>query len=194
MGVAAKKAKKPVKKAATKPKPKPQTPGVRPYTGYDGDATGITPGLQVFIREAEKRTGSALWNNGAFIVRTIRGKTVPSVHSTGRAVDLSYRRMPNKGVARGREISEHFFNVVIANANEIGVELVIDYFPDAAAGIHGRAWRCDRQAWKNYEKPTVAGAPGGDWWHAELSPAAARDPQRVKTAIAKAFGDNPTQP
>jgi hypothetical protein len=198
LGVAAKKAKKPAKKAPVKkaalkpkPKPKPTVAGARPYTGYNGDATGITPGLQMFIREAEKRTGGALWNNGAFGIRDMRSKKTPSVHSTGRAVDLSYRKMPNKGISRGREISEHFFNTCLTNANEIGLELVIDYWPDKTAGIFGRAWRCDRQAWKNYDKPTVAGAPGGDWWHAELSPAAAKDPQRVKTAIAKAFGDNP---
>lgn len=198
--MAAKKAKKAAKKVAKKPaakpkpKPKPTITGARPYTGYDGDASGTMPGLAMFVREAERRTGGALWNNGTYAVRPMRAKTTPSVHSTGRACDLSYRRMPNKGVPRGREIAEHFFNVVIANANEIGIELVIDYYPDAAAGIHGRAWRCDRQAWKNYDKPTVAGAPGGDWYHAELSPAAARNPERVKTAMAKAFGDNPPQP
>jgi hypothetical protein len=189
--VAAKKAKKPAKKApakkpAPKPKPKPQSKNP-PYTGYNGDATGVTPGLQMFIREAEKRTGGALWNNGAWGIRNVRGKSVPSVHNTGRAVDLSYRRMPNKGIARGREISEHFINTCLAHANEIGLELVIDYYPQP----HGRAWRCDRQAWKNYTTPTVSGAPGGDWWHAEISPAAAADPQRVKAAMAKAFGDNP---
>lgn len=186
---AKKAAKKPVKKVAKKPAPnrKPAVAGARPYTGYDGDGTGVTPGLAMFIREAEKRTGGALWNNGAFGIRPMRSKTTPSVHSTGRAVDLSYRKMPNKGVSRGREISEHFFNVVVANANAIGVELVIDYYPQP----FGRAWRCDRQAWKEYDKPTVAGAPGGDWWHVEVSPSAARDPERVKTAIAQAFGDNP---
>jgi hypothetical protein len=189
LAVATKKAKKPAKKAAAKLKPK--VAGARPYTGYNGDATGVTPGLQMFIREAEKRTGGALWNNGAFVVRPIRGKSNPSVHSTGRAVDLSYRKMPNKGISRGREITEHFFDVCISHANEIGIELVIDYWPDRNAGIFGRAWRCDRQAWKNYTTPTVSGAPGGDWWHAELSPAAGADPQRVKTAMAKAFGDNP---
>ncbi len=187
--MAAKKAKQPAKTAAKKPTPnrKPTIDGARPYTGYDGDGNGVTPGLAMFIREAEKRTGGALWNNGAFGIRPMRNKTIPSVHSTGRAVDLSYRKMPNKGVSRGREISEHFFDVVTANANAIGIELVIDYYPQP----FGRAWRCDRQAWKEYAHPTVAGAPGGDWWHVEISPAASRDPERVKTAIAKAFGDNP---
>ena len=182
--MAAKKAKKP----AARPK-RAHLSASRPYTGYDGDATGVTPGLQVFIREANKRTGGALWNNGDFGIRPMKGKVNPSVHSTGRAVDLSYRKMPNKGVPNGRAVSEAFINKCLEHANEIGIEMVIDY-------LHGfgRAWRCDRQAWKTYDKPTVAGAPGGDWWHVELSPAAARNPEAVKAAIAKAFGDNPPQP
>lgn len=193
--MAAKRAKKRVKKApakkpAPKPKAKPQVPNARLYTGYNGDASGITPGLAMFIREAEKRTGGALWNNGAFGIRSMRNKTTPSVHSTGRAVDLSYRQMPNKGVPNGRQISAAFIDVCVANANEIGIELVIDYWPMP----HGRAWKCTRQAWKDYETPTVSGAPRGDWWHVELSPAAARNPEAVKTAMAKAFGDNPPQP
>ena len=162
----------------------------RPYTGYDGDATSVTPGLQVFIREANRRTGGALWNNGDFGIRPMKGKTTPSVHSTGRAYDASYRKMPNKGVPNGRAVSEAFINKCLEHANEIGIELVIDYWP----APFGRAWRCDRQAWKTYDKPTVAGAPGGDWWHVELSPAAARNPEAVKAAISKAFGDNPPQP
>lgn len=183
--MAAKKAKKP----AARPRPN-HLSASRPYTGYDGDGTGVTPGLQVFIREANRRTGGALWNNGDFGIRPMKGKTTPSVHSTGRAVDLSYRKTPNRGVPNGRAVSEAFINKCLEHANEIGIELVIDYWP----APFGRAWRCDRQAWKTYDKPTVSGAPGGDWWHVELSPAAARNPEAVKAAISKAFGDNPPQP
>lgn len=170
----------------------------RPYTGYDGDAPGITPGLAMLIRRLEAETAKGLWNNGAWGPRNIRGKTAPSVHGTGRAVDLSWRDMPGpkgdgpdpKWRSQPYRSARNIIDVLIANADAIGLELVIDYFPHP----WGRAWRCDRARWRKYDQRTVTGAPGGDWFHIEISPAMAANPQAMKTALNKAFVPNPPQP
>jgi hypothetical protein len=66
------------------------------------------------------------------------------------------------------------------HADAIGLEMIIDYFPEP----HGRAWRCDRGAWQKYDKPTVSGAPSGDWLHVEVSPKMADDAAAMKAAFA----------
>lgn len=113
-------------------------------------------------------------------------ETSLSVHATGRAVDLSYR-MSEQHQKANRKGSIAFINIVLANANALGVECVLDYFPKA----FGRGWRCDRQAWKSYSKPEIHGAPGGDWLHIEISPAMADSPALVKQAFQRVFAEIP---
>jgi hypothetical protein len=160
-----------------------------PYTGFDGVAAGITPGLQMLIRRLERETQKGLWNNGAYGVRDIKGQPGSrSVHSTGRAVDMSWRNMPDdRGKPNYRNQAVKVIQTLIANADEIGLELIIDYFPHP----YGRAWRCDRARWRKYDHRTVSGAPGGDWFHIEISPDMAQDPEGMKLALAKAFAPNP---
>jgi hypothetical protein len=122
--------------------------------------------MDEWIRQAIKYSNGALWNNGSWGVRDMRGSANLSVHATGRAVDLSYRPSEKYPTAN-RKGAIAFLNIVIAHANELGVECVLDYFPKA----FGRGYRCDRQAWKSYSKPEIHGAPGGDWLHFEVSPA-----------------------
>ena len=109
-----------------------------------------------------------------------------SVHATGRAVDLSYRPS-EKYLTANRKSSMAFLRIVIANANELGVECVLDYFPKA----FGRGWRCDRQRWKSYSKPEIHGAPGGDWLHVEINPQMADAPNLVKQAFQRVFTELP---
>jgi hypothetical protein len=163
-----------------------------PYTGFNGVAPGITPGLQILIRRIERETGKGLWNNGAYGVRDIKGQPgKKSVHATGRAVDLSWRNMPDdRGKPNYRNQAVKVIQTLIANSDEIGIELIIDYFP----APWGRAWRCDRGRWRKYDHRTVSGAPGGDWFHIEISPDMAYDPEGMKLALAKAFRPNPPQP
>lgn len=154
----------------------------RHYTGNkDGEAKGLRPGMKVFIDEVIKLSNGALWNNGDFGVRNMRGSaTSLSVHSTGRAVDLSYRHMPpKKGVKNGRREAVRIANIITANADILGVECILDYFPKP----HGRGWRCDRNAWSAYKKEEIHGAPGGDWLHFEISPAMADDASKMKQAF-----------
>lgn len=171
---------------------KPNVPGSRPYTGYDGTAKGITGGLAQWIIEARRTSGGLLTNLGAFGVRPIRGKPGQmSVHSTGRAVDLSYARRAAAGPQplgpeRRRAAVAWLDRIVEANA-ELGVEAVLDYFP----APHGRAWFCDRQAWTVYQTKTITGAPGGTWFHVEITPDMAKAAAQVRQAFATVFPEIP---
>ena len=155
----------------------------RRYTGTkDGIATGRRAGMTAWINNVIELSDGALWNNGDFLVRNKRGKDALSVHSTGRAVDLSYRHMPDKGKGikeGGRQAAILVMRRLITNADHIGLELILDYFPQP----HGRGWRCDRRAWIRYDVKTITGGGGGDWIHCEISPAFADDPKLVNDAF-----------
>lgn len=160
---------------------------MRRYTGTsDGIAKGKREGTEEFVRQIERATDLALWNNGTFGVRKMRGKDDLSVHATARACDISYRNMADKrGKPRGRRYALHVMDWLVANADEIGLELIIDY----AEPKFGRAWKCTRNAWKKYETKTVTGGGSlrSDWIHVELSPAIADDAARVRAV----FGAKP---
>lgn len=154
----------------------------RKYTGTsDGPAKGKRAGLEEFVRQVEALSNGALWNNGTWVVRNQIGKTALSVHATGRAVDLSYRKTETKGRAKGREKALPIIDLLVANANFLRIELILDYFPKP----HGRGWRCDRQAWQNYSMPTMSGTPGGDWFHIEIAPMLADDAAQYKVRFDK---------
>jgi hypothetical protein len=161
----------------------------RHYTGNkDGAAKGLKAGTKVFIEEVIKLSNGALWNNGDFGVRNMKGKESLSVHATGRAVDLSYRHIINvkdssntKGVKNGRREAVRICKILVANADLLGLEALFDYFPKP----WGRAWMCDRDAWSAYKKETIQGAPGGDWLHLEISPEMANDPKKMREAFQK---------
>ena len=149
----------------------------RPYTGWDGDAKGRRPGTEKLIQLIAQHTGKALWNNGSWGVRTKRGKSSPSVHGTGRAFDMSWRKMENRGSGRyddAHRVMEFLTRPDVADA--LGIEAVFDYWNHY--GPHGRGYKCDRGAWQVYDKKAFSGVPG-DWIHVELSPALADDPNAV---------------
>jgi hypothetical protein len=163
-------------------------PNARPYTGNsDGASAGPRAGMNEFIKQVLHHSNNAMFNNGSWGVRDVKGKPGSlSVHATGRAVDLSYRggdRHPNAS----RKAALPFIELLVAHANDLGIEMIIDYFP----APYGRSWRCDRQAWKKYSKPTVSGSPGGDWFHVEITPQAADSVIFVKAAFLKVFGEIP---
>lgn len=158
---------------------------MRKYTGNsDGAAPRLRAGTKTFIDCVLLLSDRALWNNGDHVVRNMRGKETLSVHATGRAVDLSYRQLGGKGKPDGRKHAAEWCKILTQNADVLGVEMVIDYFP----APHGRAWRCDRAKWQKYTQHTVSGAPGGDWLHVEIEPAMADNPQAVHAAFNQVFG------
>ena len=164
----------------------PKVIGSRPYTGNTDPVTAPRAGMDEWIRQAIKYGGGAFWNNGSWGIRNMRGSDQVSVHACGRAVDLSYRPSEKQPTAN-RKATIAFINIVLANANELGVECVLDYFPKA----FGRGWRCDRQRWKSYSKPEIHGAPGGDWLHVEINPQMADAPNLVKQAFQRVFTELP---
>jgi len=154
----------------------------RRYTGIsDGLAKAARPGLLMLVSQIEARSDRALWNNGTFVNRKARGKDSMSVHATGRAVDLSYRKMPDgkRGRPNGRKIAAEWLRLLSSKADEFGIEMLLDYWP----APYGRGWRCDRGVWQRYQKPTISGSPHGDWIHIEVSPRLADDPERMLAAF-----------
>lgn len=137
----------------------------RPYTGDKRPvAKAATPHIKTLVAELEKMF-PALWNNGIFAIREKRSKNQMSVHAKGTAADLSYRHIGNKGVrVGGRRQALKAMNFLVDNADALGLEMIIDY----GFGEHGRAWRCDRDVWKVYDRPTVAFGGSGDWIHVEV--------------------------
>ena len=166
---------------------KPKVPGSMPYTGNsDGASTGPRAGMDEWIRQAIKYGDGAFWNNGSWGIRNMRSSNNLSVHACGRAWDASYRKSEKHPTAN-RKATMAFLRIVLANANTLGVELVLDYFPKK----FGRGWRCDRQRWSKYSKPTIHGAPGGRWLHVEISPAMADSPALVRQAFQRVFAEIP---
>ena len=153
---------------------------VRPYTGWDGDAKGRRAGTEKLIQMLTFLSGKALWNNGSWGPRAKRGKSSPSVHGTGRAFDLSWRKMPN-GKGSGRyEDAEKIMQFLVDNADVLRIEAVFDYWN--AAGPHGRGYKCDRDAWQVYDRKAFSGVPG-DWIHVEISNEFADDPGYYERTI-----------
>ena len=165
----------------------PKVVGSKPYTGNsDGAAAGPRQGMDEWIRQAIKYGDGAFWNNGSWGVRNMRSSDQLSVHATGRAVDLSYRKS-EKHPDANRKGTMAFINIVLANANALGVECVLDYMPKP----FGRGWLCTRQRWSKYSKPTLSGSPGGDWCHVEINPQMADSPNLVKQAFQRVFTELP---
>ena len=146
----------------------------RPYTGHDRDATGKRPGLESLVAAITEHTGAALWNNGTWGVRSMRGKgkANPSVHGTGRAADLSWRPMGDRRKGSNYAEACRVADLLIEHADALGLEALFDYYPRP----YGRGWKCDRDGWRVYTSRAFSGAPGGDWLHIEVSNAAADDP------------------
>ncbi|MDX2382181.1 MAG: peptidoglycan-binding domain-containing protein [Acidimicrobiia bacterium] len=152
--------------------------------------------MEEFIKLTVKRYNGGVWKNGSWGVRNQNrsGKPASSVHGTGRAVDLSWRR---DAVWNGKKIKKsangfgnykQALQVVdfwLANADLFLIEEIHDYRPNP----WGRGWRCNRNAWKVYQRSTIGnGAPGGDWFHVEIAPAKADDAAYYRQAFASVDG------
>lgn len=146
----------------------------RPYTGIkDGAAKARRPGLEQLVASIQYLTAGRLWNNGTYGIRTIRGGTTMSVHATGRAADLSRRKMSTSRPGCTRAEALKLIQVLIDHFP--GLECVVDYDYQGTA----RVWKCDRMAWRTQAKGAIAGSPGGDWFHIEISPTYADRPDLI---------------
>ena len=157
---------------------------IRPYTGNkDGVAKAKRAGLEHLVACIEYLSAGKLWNNGTLVVRPMRGKTSLSVHATGRAADISYRKMPN-GKGSSRTYSLEWIDLLVANADLIGLELITDYSYTKGLG-GGRTWKCDRDAWLDNKRGVIHGGgdPSSDWFHLELAPHFADNVPAIQNAV-----------
>lgn len=161
----------------------------RKYTGFDGYASGKRKGTEQFIREFVKFTNGAFFNNGSYGRRPQRGRDKPSVHGTGRAVDLSYRGGTYSGCG-DRKIAIRWVDWLVENSQDLGIELIIDYSYKPL----GRGWKCDRNKWKRYLRPTITygGKSWADWIHVELSPDVCDDSDYFKM-LFRELSKNPAE-
>jgi hypothetical protein len=136
----------------------------RKYTGWDGDAKGKLAGTEKFKDWVMFLYGGKIKNLGTWKVRNMKNANLknpqPSVHGTGRAWDAGYKV---------REDGLSLADFCVRNAEALGIEAIHDY----AFGQYGRGWRCNRNEWIVYSKPTLGGR--GNWLHIELSPEVAKD-------------------
>jgi len=146
----------------------------RPYLGAADVATGPKPGtirFQDYLRFLFQMKSLGIYAN-----RPARGSNQPSVHRTGRAADIGGG--PNQLTACLRFLDQHC---------RLALQEIHDYLNLYQPGKHGAGWRCDRDAWRSYDKPTLG--PGGQWIHYELEPDYANNPQLVDALFQRIFAD-----
>lgn len=139
-------------------------------------------GMAKWVELCCKHSNGSLWNNGIWVVRDMRGKPgVVSNHARGLATDVSYRwqAQKNKGIKDGRKQSLAYVVKLLEHADTLGIQLVIDY-------ALKRSWKCDRGTWQPL--PSV---DEGDWYHIEVEPRLAHDPEATKQAFQAVFGVSP---
>jgi peptidoglycan hydrolase-like protein with peptidoglycan-binding domain len=160
----------------------------RKYTGWDGNASGKRAGTERFIKLLSEHFNNGVWNNGSWGVRKMNNPRVVawSVHGTGRAFDISWRSHRGRGFGN-YEQAKQVVDFLVQHAELLLIEEIHDYYPRP----HGRGWRCDRSAWKEYTKPTIGNTPGGDWFHVEIAPAHADDAEYYEKAFASIRGGSP---
>jgi hypothetical protein len=155
----------------------------RPYTITQQPVVASPlAGMATWVRLACKHSDGCLWNNGVWVVRDQRSRPgTVSNHARGLACDLSYRwqAQKNRGVKDGRKQSLAYIVKLLQNADTLGIQLVIDYQLQ-------RSWKCDRGTWQPL--PSV---DQGDWYHLEVAPKFAHDPEATKQAFQAVFGVSP---
>lgn len=139
------------------------------YTGWDGDAAGKRAGTEKLVQLLVQRYGFR--NLGTWGVRPMRGSSRPSVHGTGRAADLGWANSANAAQVALWLVDNFPY-----------LEELHDYAGTTKKGCEtwGRGYRIGR-GWKQYTATDNAGTPGPSsrWYHIEVSPAVADDPQAI---------------
>ena len=141
----------------------------RRYTGWNGNSKGKLKGTERLKDWVVFLNGGKIKNLGTWNVRLQREHAKPSIHGTGRAIDLRYAN---------REDGLALMDFLVRHAEAFGLEYIGDYL----GGRYGRGWRCDRNGWQVYKKPTIG--KGGSWIHVELSPSVASDAGYVDAVFA----------
>ena len=160
------------------------------YTGFDKFGDGAQPGLKAFVDAIEQASGRQLHSIGMYVRRKKRGANNSqsmkgwSIHSTGRAADISRRKMNGRpGCSRGDMLRVAEWLTAVSDL--IGLEDLADY-QHSDNGAAGRGWKCDRGDWRSYKPGVIAsgGKNWADWIHIELSPAKAAVTDWVDEAMS----------
>lgn len=143
----------------------------RKYTGNTDPHPKARPGTRRFQDMMVFLFG--MKNLGVYANRPVRGGKGLSVHATGRACDLG---------GTPKQVVEAI-NFLYDFRYDLGVEAIHDYRNLVKAGRFGAAYRCNRDAWKIYDRPTLG--DGGNWVHYEITPELADNPAKVDAAFKK---------
>lgn len=145
-----------------------------PYIGWDKDSDGKREGVERFVSLCSRRWNAK--NLGTWQVRKMRGSNNPSVHGTGRALDILIEDKDLKAQAVAWFTRP---DVVAA----LGIQEVHVY----NAGEWGKGWRIGR-GWKTWTKTDNGGSKGGKWLHIEVDNSladSASDMERVWRSLPK---------
>lgn len=149
---------------------------MRPYTGATDRRKSTRPGTKAFQDYLCFLFGAK--NLGLYADRPTRNGAGLSVHATGRAGDTG-----------GNESQVRAILAFLDNKCRDLLEEIHDYrnlFKTSPKKL-GAAWRCDRDAWRIYDKsPSPIGA-GGLWVHWELAPTYADNPDLIHAHFQQIF-------
>lgn len=159
----------------------------RKYTGASDAPYGkARPGTRELARLTAKRwqfTNKGIYNARPIMSGPSKGK--PSVHGTGRAVDLGY-------TSRLKALA--LWEFLLHNTEQLGIEAIHDYAydPDGKGPRkgYGRTYRCSRgegAAGVRIGTPRNNAGIGGKWIHVELSPEMADNPKKFRQAWISAL-------
>ena len=151
-------------------------PKPRKYTGNKDPHPKARPGTKRFQELMVFFFG--MKNLGIWVNRPVRGGKGLSVHATGRACDLGGTPKQCK------EATDFLYGF----RYDLGIEEIHDYKGHyiQTKGF-GAGYRCDRDAWRVYDKNTIG--PGGNWVHYEISPELADNPAKVDAAFTKVLNE-----
>ena len=149
----------------------------RTYTGNsDGvSKTGARAGTEMFVDLCQRRwkfTNLGIFanrrmNNAAAAADPTNPKWL-SVHATGRACDLGWKK---------RKDAVQAWNWLLEHAAVLGIEEMHDYAFDPDGDGSKKAWGRGEgnKGVRIFDESNNAGSAGGQWLHVELSPAMAGD-------------------
>jgi len=127
-----------------------------PYIGWDKDATGKRDGTEKLMWLCQRRWGAK--NYGTWMVRPIKGTNAPSVHGTGRALDILIEDKDMKAQAVA-----WFTRPDVVKT--LGIQAVHVYRCRESA--FGKGWRVGR-GWRIWTKTNNGGSRGANHLHIEI--------------------------
>lgn len=141
-----------------------------PYIGWDGDHDGKRPGTERMMSLIQRRWNAENW--GTWQVRNARGKSFPSVHGTGRALDF----MIPDNTYKAQAIDWFTRPDVIA---ALGIQELHVY--RCKESKWGMGWRIGR-GWRIWTEKDNGGTPGYAHLHLEIDHSLCDDATALEAA------------